>query len=254
MSRLTDLLGRAQRSFTNATTAIMNAGSSLKDKASKMIGSFVAKAAVKAVTEDLSHTVGPILNSAMMAAESKLKKSMMDLGESVGKIATTAIEQATAAGSNQIDTTLGNIGKKYNAFLNVFKEEIDALKQSDDSESKKLGIGLAEILYNKLTDLGDACFQAKKLSLGAFQSESSAAINKAKPRIQEELGNAFVDLCLTPLINFLKSIAFTIFKGLFSSMTQVSTQQIETTATSDKEAPVDPTTDVIDASTGMGMF
>lgn len=140
-------------------------------------------------------------------------EGVASLGAGLGKSAAEKLESVINEGSDSLDASLGTIGKKFRGLLSSYKEKIDTgLQQKDLSASQQLGFNLANLLHDKLSDLGDACFQAKKLSIDAFKQQSTDAINRAKPGIEKELGDAFVNFLLAPITSFLQGLMSSVMK------------------------------------------
>lgn len=176
-------------------------------------------------TELVNQTKKRVMKEVAMAAFdttiNEIQEHIIDgvssLGAKLGQSAAEQLESVIVEGSDSLDATLGNIGKKFINLLEGYKEKIDTgLQKNDLSVSEQLGLNLANLLHEKLSDLGDACFQAKKLSIDAFKKQSIDAINRAKPAIEKELGEAFVNYLLTPISSFLKGIMTNVMKSLFS--------------------------------------
>lgn len=176
-------------------------------------------------TELVNQTKKRVIKEVAMAAfdttineiQGHVVDGVASLGAQLGQSAVEKLESVINDGSESLDATLGTIGKKFRNLLEVYKEKISTnLQKNDLSVSEQLGLNLANLLHDKLSDLGDACFQAKKLSIDAFKQQSTDAINRAKPAIEKELGEAFVNFLLTPITSFLKGIMTNVMKNLFS--------------------------------------
>ncbi|KTD38487.1 hypothetical protein Lmor_0308 [Legionella moravica] len=178
-----------------------------------------------AASELVSQTKKRVIKEVAMAAfdttineiKGHVTEGVASLGAQLGQSAAEKLESVIVEGTESLDSTLGTIGKKFRSLLAVYKEKIDTnLQKGDLSASEQLGFTLANLLHDKLSDLGDACFQAKKLSVDAFKQQSADAINRAKPAIEKELGAAFVNFLLTPITSFLQGIMTNVMKSLFS--------------------------------------
>lgn len=189
-------------------------------------------------TEFVNQTKKRVMQEVTMAAidttideiKGHIVEGVASLGAELGKSAAEKLESVINEGSDSLDTSLGIIGKKFRGLLESYKEKIDtSLQQKDLSASQQLGLNLANLLHEKLSDLGDACFQAKKLSIDAFKQQSTDAINRAKPAIEKELGEAFVNYLLTPITSFLKGIMSNVMKsclGFFKEKISPSTTPV----------------------------
>ncbi len=188
-------------------------------KAAAVTNDLAAKAK-KRVIKEVAMTA---INKASSEIQGLLIKNVTSVGEQLGKSATETLESIAAESADAIDTTLSAIGKKFREVLLAFKGKLDTKAQENGiSEAEKLGLALANILHEKLSDLGDSCFHAKKISLDAFKAESKNAINDAKPAIEKELGEAFVNFLLNPVITFLKSFVSSLFANLASFFAESS--------------------------------
>lgn len=189
-------------------------------------------------TEFVNQTKKRVIQEVAMAAidttideiKGHIVEGVASLGAELGKSAAEKLESVINEGSDSLDASLGSIGKKFRGLLDSYKEKIDTgLQQKDLSASQQLGLNLANLLHEKLSDLGDACFQAKKLSIDAFKQQSTDAINRAKPAIEKELGEAFVNYLLTPITSFLKGIMSHVMKsclGFFKEKISPSTTPV----------------------------
>ena len=178
-----------------------------------------------AATELVNQTKKRVVKEVAMAAfdttlneiQGHVVEGVASLGAQLGRSAAEQLESVILEGSDSLDATLGTIGRKFRNLLGDYKEKIDTnLQKSDLSASEQLGFNLANLLHEKLSDLGDACFMAKKISVDAFKQQSTDAINRAKPAIEKELGEAFVNFLLTPITSFLKGIMTNVMKSLFT--------------------------------------
>ncbi|KTD50856.1 hypothetical protein [Legionella quateirensis] len=178
-----------------------------------------------AATELVNQTKKRVVKEVAMAAfdttlneiKGHVVEGVASLGAQLGQSAAEKLESVITEGSLSLDSTLGTIGKKFRDLLAAYKEKIDTnLQKSDLSASEQLGYNLANLLHDKLSDLGDACFQAKKLSIDAFKQQSTDTINRAKPAIEKELGAVFVNLLLTPITSFLQGLMTNVMKSIFS--------------------------------------
>lgn len=191
-----------------------------------------------AATEFVSQTKTRVIEEVAMAAidttieeiKGHITEGVASLGAGLGKSAAETLESFINEGSDSLDASLGTIGKKFRGLLESYKEKIDTgLQQKDLSASQQLGFNLANLLHDKLSDLGDACFQAKKLSIDAFKQQSTDAINRAKPGIEKELGEVFVNYLLAPLTSFLQGLMSSVIKsclGFFKEKVSAPTTQI----------------------------
>ncbi len=206
---------------------------------------FLGKAG-SAASELVSQTKKRVMKEVAMAAfdttineiKGHITDGVASLGAQLGKNITENLELAVIEGTGSFDATLGTIGKKFRGLLENYKGKIDTNLQKEGlSASEQLGYSLANILHAKLSDLGDACFQAKKLSLDAFRQQSTDAINRAKPAIEKELGEAFVNYLLAPLSSFLVGMATNVMKSMFSffKAESSSSASVQPEATVEKE-------------------
>ena len=188
-----------------------------------------------AATELVNQTKKRVIKEVAMAAfdttineiKGHVVEGVASLGAQLGQSAAEKLESVILDGSQSLDSTLGTIGKKFRSLLAGYKEKIDTNLQKDGlSASEQLGYNLASLLHDKLSDLGDACFQAKKLSIDAFKQQSTDAINRAKPAIEKELGAVFVNLLLTPITSFLQGLMTNVMKSIFSFFKESSSSTI----------------------------
>lgn len=208
-------------------------------------------------TELVNQTKKRVIKEVAMAAfdttineiQGHVADGVASLGAQLGQSAVEKLESVINDGSDSLDATLGTIGKKFRNLLAGYKEKIDTnLQKNDLSVSEQLGFNLANLLHDKLSDLGDACFQAKKLSLDAFKQQSTDAINRAKPAIEKELGDAFVNLLLTPITSFLKGIMTNVMKNLFSFFKEENSSPSIAPVTQEADAEVE-----VEANIGLQM-
>jgi hypothetical protein len=199
-------------------------------------------------TELVNQTKKRVIKEVAMAAfdttineiQGHVAEGVASLGAQLGQSAAEKLESVINDGSDSLDATLGTIGQKFRNLLAGYKEKIDTnLQKNDLSASEQLGFNLANLLHDKLSDLGDACFQAKKLSLDAFKQQSTDAINRAKPAIEKELGDAFVNFLLTPITSFLKGIMTNVMKNLFSFFKEENSSPSMTSVTAEANAEVE---------------
>lgn len=192
------ITGTIQGMFSKATLVANDLASKAKNHVMKEVAMAAFDTTFKEIQEHVSESVA-------------------SLGAQLGQSATNTLESAVTEGSDAIDNTLGSVGKKFRDVLEGYKAKVEKKgKEENLTEAEKLGLNLATILHSKLSDLGDACFQAKKISLDAFKQQSTDAIKIARPAIEKELGQLFVNFLLAPIINFLQSIVSSITNSIFN--------------------------------------
>jgi phage-related protein len=179
------------------------------------------------VKSSLASTVDTIAESAVNATERKIKSSIETIANQLGvkskEMVTTAqaaVEQGILESNQKADEVL----ERFNGLMRQFRTSLDQkraqqLEQEEQAEQHDSFINLddGERLYQSLNDLGQT-FQEGKIKLEAFARQGKSTIENAKPKIEQIIGNAFVESIINPILGFFKELVGSLIKSVIQDL------------------------------------
>ena len=182
------------------------------------------------IKNTIASTVDTIAESAVNATERKIKSSIETIASQLGVKSKETVESVQAVVENGIKESnqkVDNVILKYNQLMQQFRESLDQRKaqQAQGLEDESvLDLDTGEKLYKSLDELGQA-FKEGKIKLEAFAKLGKASIEEAKPKIEELLGQAFIEAVINPLLGFFKDLVGSLVKSIFQDLSKGFVQE-----------------------------